>query len=398
MEEEIDLRPYVETLLNNWKWIVGIGVLFAALAIIVTIATPDSYEASALVAVLEPSQEVQFDPRFSNLEKRDTLLKAYPEIARSDELVQSLLEQVDVAGVMTLPQLQQLLTAEAGSEPSLLYFRARNGDPDTAAELANTWASLFVTRANQIYGQSNSEQLVFYQDQLADSKTRLDQAEQRLIDFQAENRMILVSNQLDALTTLQTDYLTNRNALGMLLDDIEAHQQQIATGTADPSQLSEQLTAMSLQSRAYGIQESLPVLLQLDAADFAGQSAQQSGAYLNALSTAVQDRVALYDQQLQDLEPQVLALQVDKQELLAQGTALQRDRDLLEETYTALTRKVDEEIITTQDTSSGFRLAGRASVPVHPSGGSPILLALIGLAFGMVLASLVVLVLAWWRS
>jgi hypothetical protein len=33
LEEEIDLRPYVEALLRNWKWIIGAGILAALIAL-----------------------------------------------------------------------------------------------------------------------------------------------------------------------------------------------------------------------------------------------------------------------------------------------------------------------------------------------------------------------------
>ncbi|NCF68576.1 MAG: lipopolysaccharide biosynthesis protein, partial [Chloroflexi bacterium] len=54
MEEEIDLRPYVEALLRNWKWIIGAGILAALIALGFSFLMPSTYEATALVAVSEP--------------------------------------------------------------------------------------------------------------------------------------------------------------------------------------------------------------------------------------------------------------------------------------------------------------------------------------------------------
>jgi len=63
MEEEIDLRVYVEVLLRYWKWIVGLAVGAAVVGLIVSLLLP-VYEASAVALVTESRYQMQFDPRF----------------------------------------------------------------------------------------------------------------------------------------------------------------------------------------------------------------------------------------------------------------------------------------------------------------------------------------------
>jgi len=48
IEEEIDLREYVLILLKYWKWIAGLTLIAAVVALIVSLLLPPTYEATAL--------------------------------------------------------------------------------------------------------------------------------------------------------------------------------------------------------------------------------------------------------------------------------------------------------------------------------------------------------------
>ena len=50
MEEEIDLRPYIEALFRHRYWIVGIVVLTAGVAFLVTRFVPSIYETKSSIA------------------------------------------------------------------------------------------------------------------------------------------------------------------------------------------------------------------------------------------------------------------------------------------------------------------------------------------------------------
>ena len=63
LEEEIDLRPYIEALIKGWKWIVGAGLIVAIAAFGMSSLLPSTYEATSLVAITETRQNIQFDPR-----------------------------------------------------------------------------------------------------------------------------------------------------------------------------------------------------------------------------------------------------------------------------------------------------------------------------------------------
>ncbi|RLC98999.1 MAG: hypothetical protein DRI77_03815, partial [Chloroflexi bacterium] len=67
MEEEIDLRVYVEVLVRNWKWIAGLALVAAVVAFVASSFIPPTYEATALAAITKPRYVMQFDPRFETV-------------------------------------------------------------------------------------------------------------------------------------------------------------------------------------------------------------------------------------------------------------------------------------------------------------------------------------------
>jgi uncharacterized protein involved in exopolysaccharide biosynthesis len=401
LAEEIDLRPYFEALLRNWKWIVAAAVLAALAGFGVATLIPPTYEAKALVVFTQPSQLVQFDPRFEALPNVTQPLKAYPELATSDEVLQQLLQQIapPIKDVTALQDLQAIVRAEAGADPSLMYLSVRHGDPGEAARVVNVWAPLFVTRANEIYGSQSSEQVLFFENQLAEASKALETAEQALIDFQSRNRTAIIDNQLLSLQETQASYLADQQAIAFLVQDIQGLRAQLV-GQPDNSAVNfaDQLTALFLQIRAFNAETLVPLQLQVSTADsLTNQSRSEQIAFLDNLISTMEAKSVEIDDRLRELEPQILVLQRQKQEAETESTRLIRDHDVAQETYISLAHKVEEERITSQDVSSGVRLASQAIVPAKPVSPPPLLFGLLGGAFG-IMVSIFLAFAAEWRG
>src|SRR5687768_10655713 len=129
---------------------------------------PPTYEAAALVAVTEPRYLLQFDPRFQTVNDIQPAAQAYPELAVSDDVLSELLAGVTPrpANIETLGQLRKIVTAEPGADPSLVRLVVRSQDAEEAARLANTWAELFVVRADKLYSGQTEDQVSFFEGQL----------------------------------------------------------------------------------------------------------------------------------------------------------------------------------------------------------------------------------------
>lgn len=400
MDEVIDLRPTIEGLLRYWWIVVGITLTIVALAIVVTLLLPDRYEATTLVAITEPTQRLQFDERFQTIIEESPLLRAYPELSTSDELLVSLLEQLpSQVGVQTIPELRGLLAAEAGSEPGLVRLSAQHEDPEMAAVIANTWAGLFVEWANVLYGNGSSQQVAFFEEQLTDAQAVLETAEQDLVDFQERNRLLLLENELAALTELQLAYLADQQALTFILSDVRALRNQLQNTNSPSVTLADQLTALNLQIKAFGAESEFPLQFQLNSSEvpLTSTSHAEQLELLDSLALTVEDGLAEIDVGLTALEPRMLEVQRVYQENLTENDRLVRNRDVAQETYLSLARKVDEERILAQDVSGGVRLASSAAVPIEPAGPGLLLTVLIAGVVGTALGLGVALFFVWWR-
>ena len=404
MEEEIDLRPYIEAVVRNWMWIIGAAILAAVIALGVSSTISPTYEAVALVAVAEPSQIVQFDPRIRTADENQPY-KAFPELATSDELLTSLLVEVRTIypSVTTLASLRGMLTAKSGSDQSLLHLSAQNGDPQVAADVANKWAEMFVVKAKEVFGSQGDEQLAYFEDQREVARQDVRQLEQDLIDFQARNRSMILENELTALQQTQADQLARQRQIALLLQDVDGLRKQLkSTSNSSNPTSADQLAAVLLQLRAFGgvpsAEVSTPWQLQLNVDQIEAAGRQDQITFLSDLQDSLLAQTDQIDTNLAELEPQILKLQQEKQEADSEEGRLRGSLSLAEETYTALAHKVEEEKITSQNTGSGVRLASRSAVPEAPSGRGKLTIIAVALVLGALLGILVTIVVTWWRT
>jgi uncharacterized protein involved in exopolysaccharide biosynthesis len=396
MENEIDLRPYFGVLIRYWWIILGAGLLCAFFAYLYFTSRPETFQASALVTVLEPTEQFQFDPRILNVSSRNQLIRVLPELAKSDQVLTTLFNQLELEGNEVTGTMSDSLIAQAGREPILLHLRARHPDPELAVHIANLWAEQFVALANDIYANTGESQVRFYEGQVANASARLNAANEALVEFQNENRLAIATNEVSSLTLTHASVLSHTHSLRSLQDDIQGIrvQQESAPGEI-PGQI-DQFTALALQTRVLNMEETLPFVVQLNL-DSEPLDAGNQREFLDSLEAiVVQMELGAADRLLQ-LETKLLEAQKEFEALNALSSRLIVDRDLALETYSSLSRKLDEERIGAQDMTSGFRVASRASVPISGSEQRLIFSILIGGAFGMILASVVLTLYTWWR-
>ena len=398
VEEEIDLRPYIEALIKGWKWIFGAGIIVAIVAFVISSLLTPTYEATALVAITETRQLIQFDPRIQTAEDQQPL-QAFPQSAVSDELLQQLFEQLALpkTEVESVQNLRDMLEAQSGTDPSLIQLTASYKDAKTAADIANLWAEIFVEWANEIYRNGSDEQLAFYESQLTGAETDLAAAEQALVDFQSRDRSSIVENRLSALNQVQTRYLADQQQITFLLQDITSLQAQLASQSDTNVTWADQLTVLNLQLQAFGAQSSsgLQLLVSPDIALTSNSRREQQG-YLDELQATLEMRLSEIETSLTELEPEILTLQGEKQALLAESNRLHRNVSVAEETYTSLARKVDEERITSQDNTSSLRLASNSATPDEPASPRRLVNTLVAGFLGGIFMVFVIVGRKWW--
>ena len=71
MEDEIDLRKYIDVLLRHWKLIVSITVIGVFVAGLVSFLVPPTYEAKVAVLVIKGRSEITFEPKYRTYFEED---------------------------------------------------------------------------------------------------------------------------------------------------------------------------------------------------------------------------------------------------------------------------------------------------------------------------------------
>lgn len=400
MDETIDLRPYVKAVVSFW-WLIVTAVVLAVLVAVAIFLSGKDYEASALVTVPEPTQQLEFDPRIITSMRSTQLLTAYPQLAMSDDVLAALLPTAQSLAPETFSSLTELrgtLDVIASPDGRIVRLIVRTSKPQNAAALANAWADEFILAIEAVYGRGG---MSFYEDQLNEAGAELGAAETALVQFQATNRQGIVDNELAALTTLQTAYLNQQNDYQRALNDIEVLRTQLENNTSDTVTLADQLAALSLQLQPFQSVGATPVAppFQLSiGADSQLTTTQRADQLqrLDAMQVAFESALAARDQQLTEMQPAIFALQVEKQQLFNEGERLQNRRTIAIETYSTLARKVDEERVATRETVA--RLASRAAEPETPTRANPLALFPAAVAVSVLLSLAAIIALTWWRQ
>jgi len=392
MDEESDLGRLMEILGRYWRWIVGLGGLTAVAALIVSLLMPLQYEATTLIAAIRPLYQLQFDTRIQTVSDptQSQPYKAFPELAVSDEVLSRVITKMTEtlsADQHDVAIFRRQLAARTGADPSLIRLTVIENDPRTAQAIAAAWGEIYVQYMNELYQQRTST-AVFFANQTTEARANLEMAEQKLIDFQAHNPLNLINAQLAAKQAALAGDLAMDQRIAVLIQDARSLQQQLAGQAASEAMpLADQVSALYLQVSSLTGQAAVPIQLQVGSeGTLVNRTVGEQSALLDSLVKAAEDKASEFQRQAKALEPDILALQEQQQATQIDLNRLTRDRDVAQETYLSLTRKLNETEVTAQDTSGVVQLASVAAVPASPTGPRKGLNTAIGAAAGALLA------------
>jgi uncharacterized protein involved in exopolysaccharide biosynthesis len=344
---------------------------------------------------------MQFDPRFATTQNWKPAYDAYPTLATSDDVLQSVVESYTPSAEMVrstwgLPALRAMVEAHTGSDASLLILQVRSPSQLDAAGIANAWASTVVDAGNELFGDGVQD-VDFFQEQLSQAAGALHSADAALVDFEARNQAGIVSAELESLLQAQIDYLYAQRAIASILQDIQGLRGQLATKPTDEiMSFADNLTALLLQIKAFNTQVTYseeqqvatPLELRIDVSESpTDESAGEQLQFLDNLISTLKNRSDEIEIRMAELEPEILALQGELQQLTAERDGLILVQQSAGETYLTLARKVDEARIAAQEENGTVQVGSQAAVPANPvaSGrlGKVVVAGMLGLVVGI---------------
>ncbi len=398
--EEFDLRPFIELMLKQWKFIVGTAVGFAVVALIIAKLMPSSYQATALLAETDPQAKIQLDPNANIVAAvNGGNIPTYISIATSDDALQQLLNSINppLDGVVTLADMRKLVEAKTDKNSQIVELSVTYADPGRTAEVVNLWAAQSITDVHAFYSGQNDQQLAFLEEQLATTLISQEETTVELVDFQSNNSASVVTNKLNALNTAQVKYLKQQNELTRLMGSITALRVQLGKQSG-PLSAAEQLTILVLNTQVFDAQNDFTIQLQANAeSEISEIGRAEQIAQLDALIATIDSQQAQIEEDLDALPPQILVLQEEKQSIEAELNSLMQKQNLLNETVSVLSRKVEEERIASQNVDSGIRLVSKAAVPEEPENSSTLVSIILAAIIGGMLSVGYVFARDWWQ-
>ncbi len=401
MEDEIDLRAYVEVLLRHWYWIAGLAVLGAVVGFVFASLQPELYEGQSVVIITQPRYQIEFDSRFETRLGVPTY-KAFPTLATSDGVLHDVLDSYSPSpgsGIeeWTLSTLRNMVKATSEGDPSLVILTVTSRSPEDAAAIANVWAGALVKRGREVYGQSEVD-VAFFEERVQEAQLTLDQAESELVEFQGRNPGSILTAQLRSLLRAQAEYLQRQRAVKYIMQDVQGLRAQLAEETVGQrGSLADDLTALLLQIKAFAAETSTPVQLQVDGnVGFSDKSTAEQRAFLDDLVTTLAARSTEIDDKLAQLEPQILASQRDLQATTVISTQLTLARNMAYDTYVTLAHKLDEGRISSQEANGTVQVGSQAAVPDMPVGPGRLFTAVVGGMAGFVIGVIVAFFVEFW--
>ena len=296
-EDEIDLRPYVMAMLRHWKIVVGVALLFAAVAAAVSLTTPITYEATSTVAIA--ASGAQPTPA----------AKSYLDLATSDTVVSALAKSL--AGSTGSPalsgaELKGKVTAVQGSDPSQVTLQVRDTSPDRASKIAGAWATAFVAASNSTFNDTQAT-LNGLESQSKAAQAQLSQAEADLSAQESRDSVAVLQVQLTAQqNNLAALYSAKASlqAAAAQANSLRSRLRQL--GPNSPSSPGDDLAILHLQLSALGV----PAQLQLPGAlASSGRTVGAQTSYLDSLTALISDRTAETNEQIAAAQSAVLDLQ-----------------------------------------------------------------------------------------
>lgn len=340
MEDEIDLRKYIDVLLRHWKLIVSITVIAVFVAGLVSFLLPPTYEAKAsvLIAKGEP--------------------KTLIVLAKSASVATGAIEQL---GDNLRPEERSagniLAKIEAREEGNFIEITAKSSDPQKAAAIANAWAVSYEDYVDDFYRSIS---------QLPEEiQAQADAARKEYEDKQTAWEGYIASNRIDELN--------QQIALKELLCEAKLLREQIKTGSSSPvSAAGNSPTLILLQS---GVFTRLP-------AELGNASLKDIEALISTLETGAGGKSA---QSISELRQEVNQLTAELEQETAKGREVKKSREIAWETYMTIVGKLAEAKVAVQPQDAVVHVAQVAVAPEQPVAPRRVMNIGIALVLGLVI-------------
>ena len=447
-DDEIDLRPYITSIIQHWQQILILAVILAVVGVGISLILPRKYESAATILLTRSRPTLSLAEQFPTVnEPVDSSLRmnALLSLAQSDALTMETLNRLGEKLPAEDREIEALKShVQISSQGDAIVVTATAKDPLLAADIANTWANQVVSAINLAY--SGAQLPPEIQTQLASAQIEYQGAQTALETSMQDNQKAFLQarvdeaqNLLDKLSldrTNQVAYYTQRKGT---MDQVEnqaaALKQLLQNGSGSAAAgVGDAIAVLKARASVFGLTTSpntnpnpanqpnssppsagseMIINLQLPEAATTGGTPD---AYIKDLDNLIQlakNEMANADENLKNLGQEVIQgqgydlisqtaaqvqnLQTQLERVQARERELTSQRDLTWKAYQALAQK-QTEIKTTVPTSAQVTLAVQAIPPQKPTSRGTIRNVLIAGVLGLIVGVMWVFGAQWWQS
>lgn len=198
-------------LLRRWWWMLLISLLVpAGGARYLTARQPDYYQARVTLMIGTNLQSAEPDPWKINV--TNSLASAYALLVKERPVTEAVIKRLALP--LTPEQLAQRITTQVSTEAQLLTLMVVDGNPDTAALIANALADELVRRS-PVSGEEQRRRQAFVKAQMDDLEKRIDFLNQEidkvrasLLELTSAAELEEAQSRLTQLEKSKVDYQT----------------------------------------------------------------------------------------------------------------------------------------------------------------------------------------------
>ena len=350
MEDEVDLRKYIDVLLRHWKLIVSITAIVVFVAGLISFLLPSTYEAKATVLITEGEQKTLI-----------ALVKS-PHVAT--QVIERLGNKLEPKEQRLGNMLDKVQVREKGNFIEILV---KSTDAQKAAAFANAWAESYQNYVDSYYRRvsQSPEEL---QVQANAARKEYEEKQKAWEGFIGDNRI---------------DELSRQIADKELLCDAKSLREQIKAGSSSPASAAANNLAFVLLKT--GASTNMTVDFQVSSDQLSGLNASLDD--VDALISTLEVRSGgTQGQSITELRQEIYQVKAELERENAQERDLRSSRDIAWEAYISVATRVAEAKVAAQAQATMIRVAELAVVPESPVAPRIVMNISIALVLGLVVA------------
>lgn len=436
-EQGLDLRLYLWILYRRWLWVVGTVLITLLLAAAYLRTSPYIYEAKSVVRIRKQVPTMfLFQPipqmmmREGELVELKTAQRLVLTRMNAEEALRLLKKAIpDAKGAssptnklvldeVTPEALLRIVTAK-GLEPDLIEITARHELPELAVAIANSFARAFVDRIARESRLEATKEREFIQTQLSQAADQLKALEQQVATVKRELGTVDLDKETEMLVTMLRTAETELRTADAQAQAAEREAEQLRQAAARETPfLSVELPK---ESPTFIALKQQLAQLELKRAEFSARylpnhpSVQQVEEQLKAVRDSLSNQLnrfvkepetapnplyATMREKLMDVEARRLTSEAKRQAMIMLRSDLEkkmealpdqqrrlgellRQRQIMEQTYTALLMRYQDAQIREAGKVGGAVIADLAGVPPMPVQPRPTLTLALALILGL---------------